>query len=220
MRLKAKDVIATILAAAIAVPYSWPGGGRVRSGRTWSLSGWGLSTVVFRLDCPLTYTEDRARRRAGQPGLGTGFIDHYLTWVAYPQRCAGLVQPMAAATVTGSWIGALILWRRQVDLRHAGLTVRPRVDPSVDPGWTQSEKERSRGAIPTDPRLDRRSLCSPNRGNVHYNLTHPLTAANPCDSAGNRCCRWGLTTLARCGIARDRRRRPCPRRLDRARRMA
>jgi hypothetical protein len=59
MRLKAKDVIATILAAAIAVPYSWPGGGRVRSGRTWSLSGWGLSTVLFRLDCPLTYTEDR-----------------------------------------------------------------------------------------------------------------------------------------------------------------
>jgi hypothetical protein len=32
---------------------------------TWphvSLSGWGLSTVVFRLDCPLTYAEDRATR--------------------------------------------------------------------------------------------------------------------------------------------------------------
>jgi Protein of Unknown function (DUF2784) len=37
--------------------------------------GWGLVTVVYHLNRPLTFLEDRARRRAGEPGLTAGFID-------------------------------------------------------------------------------------------------------------------------------------------------
>lgn len=72
------------------------------------LAGWGFSTIVFRLNCPLTYVEDWARRRAGQPGLSTGFIDHYLTGVLYPERYAGLVQALAASAVAVSWAGAAL----------------------------------------------------------------------------------------------------------------
>lgn len=72
------------------------------------LSGWGLSTVVCHLNCPLTHVEDVARRRVGQPGLPDGFINHYLTGVVYPDRHARLVLALAAATVTASWTGALL----------------------------------------------------------------------------------------------------------------
>lgn len=77
------------------------------------LAAWGFSTVVLHLDCPLTYLEDWARRKAGERGLTTGFIDHYLTGVVYPERYAGLLQVLAAATVAVSWVGALVLWRRR-----------------------------------------------------------------------------------------------------------
>ncbi|MCW2639186.1 MAG: hypothetical protein JWP76_1492 [Dactylosporangium sp.] len=75
------------------------------------VAGWGLITVVFHLGCPLTDLEDWARRRAGEPGLTTGFIDHYLAGVVYPERYAGVVGLLAAVAVGMSWIGASIRWR-------------------------------------------------------------------------------------------------------------
>ena len=74
-------------------------------------AGWGLAIVVFRLNCPLTYVEDWARRRAGGPGLRTGFIDTYLTGVVYPARYTGLIQLLVAIVVAASWIGAAVRWR-------------------------------------------------------------------------------------------------------------
>jgi hypothetical protein len=74
-------------------------------------AGWGLVTVVYHLNCPLTFLEDWARRRAGGPGLTTGFIDHYLTGVVYPERYAAVVRLLAAAAVVVSWVGAWIRWR-------------------------------------------------------------------------------------------------------------
>jgi|SRR2546421_4415647 len=75
-------------------------------------AGWGLSTVVFHLNCPLTHLEDWARRRAGERGLSTGFIDHYLTGVVYPSRYAGLVQALVGVIVVGSVAGTVLRWRR------------------------------------------------------------------------------------------------------------
>jgi hypothetical protein len=72
-----------------------------------ALAGWGFSTIVFNVNCPLTYLEDQARRHAGQQGLPHGFIDRYLTGVVYPQRHTRLVQLLAATTVQISWIGVL-----------------------------------------------------------------------------------------------------------------
>jgi hypothetical protein len=90
-----------------------------------ALPGWGLSTIVCHLDCPLTRIEDAARRRAGQPGLDGGFIDHYLTGVVYPERYAHLAEATAVAAVAGSWTGALIRQRGR-GVGHADRNERSR----------------------------------------------------------------------------------------------
>jgi Protein of Unknown function (DUF2784) len=68
-------------------------------------AGWGLSTLVFRLNCPLTWLEDWSRRKAGGSGLSNGFIDTYLTGIVYPERYTRLLQSLAAAVVAVSWVG-------------------------------------------------------------------------------------------------------------------
>jgi hypothetical protein len=75
-------------------------------------AGWGLAITAFGLNCPLTYVEDSARRRAGERGLTTGFIDHYLTGVVYPARYTGLIQVLVGVVVVGSWAGAVLVRRR------------------------------------------------------------------------------------------------------------
>lgn len=77
------------------------------------LVAWGFSTILLYFDCPLTYLEDWARHKAGERGLATGFIDHYLTGVVYPEQYAGLLQVLTAGTIAVSWAGALVLWRRR-----------------------------------------------------------------------------------------------------------
>ena len=65
---------------------------------------WGFSTIVFSLRCPLTDVEDWARVRGGEAPLsGTGFIDHYLENVVYPERYTRAVQVLAAVAVLVSW---------------------------------------------------------------------------------------------------------------------
>lgn len=74
--------------------------------------GWGLSTVVFGFGCPLTQVEQWARRSAGEQGLvPTGFIDHYLTGVVYPQEALELVRLLAGLVVIASWVGLVLLNR-------------------------------------------------------------------------------------------------------------
>lgn len=94
-------------------------------------AGWGLSTLLFGLHCPLTWLEDWARRRAGGSGLSHGFIDTYLTGIVYPERYTGLLQFLVAAAVTVSWVGAL---RNAVTargrLRHAGMEPNSGKDPT------------------------------------------------------------------------------------------
>ncbi|WP_328477920.1 DUF2784 domain-containing protein [Actinoplanes sp. NBC_00393] len=72
---------------------------------------WGLSTVVFGFNCPLTWVEDRAREQAGSAGLERGFIDTYLTGIIYPERYAGLMQALVAVLVAVSWAGAAYRWQ-------------------------------------------------------------------------------------------------------------
>ncbi|SDU80746.1 DUF2784 domain-containing protein [Gordonia westfalica] len=72
--------------------------------------GWGVASVGLRVKCPLTDAENWARHRAGEAGLpSTGFIDHYLTGVIYPESAVGLVRGLVAVLVIVSWVG---LWRR------------------------------------------------------------------------------------------------------------
>jgi hypothetical protein len=61
--------------------------------------------VANVVNCPLTWAEDRARRRAGGPGLARGFIDTYLTGVLYPARYLVVLQTLAGLAVLVSWLG-------------------------------------------------------------------------------------------------------------------
>jgi hypothetical protein len=86
---------------------------------------WGFATVTIGLICPLTTVEHWARQRAGQPGLPpSGFIDHYLAGVVYPQRYADVVTWLVAAAVIVSWAGLLIRWRRGALQRSSSAPAR------------------------------------------------------------------------------------------------
>nr|WP_164877574.1 DUF2784 domain-containing protein [Prescottella agglutinans] len=74
---------------------------------------WGFSTVLLGFDCPLTYVENWARERGGEPRLpSTGFIAHYLTGVVYPEHALNLVRALVAACVVVSWAGYAYLRTR------------------------------------------------------------------------------------------------------------
>jgi len=82
-------------------------------------AGWGLLITVFSLPCPLTWLEDRLRRRAGEQGLPSGFIDTYIEGVLFPQRFVMEVRAAAAVLVLIAWVGLLIRWRRGSGARSA-----------------------------------------------------------------------------------------------------
>lgn len=70
---------------------------------------WGLAVVVFSIRCPLTDVEDWARRRTGEEQLsGTGFIDHYIEGVLYPEQHTALLQGLVGALVVVSWVGYVV----------------------------------------------------------------------------------------------------------------
>lgn len=75
-------------------------------------AGWGLVIIVFSLICPLTPLEDHFRRKAGEQGLQTGFIDTYIEGVLYPERYVEEVRLAVAAAVVISWVGLLARYRR------------------------------------------------------------------------------------------------------------
>jgi Protein of Unknown function (DUF2784) len=83
-------------------------------------AGWGMSTLLFHQDCPLSLVENWARRQAGVPGLKQrGFIDTYLTGVVYPARDLALVQALVGVTIAVSWAGVLLRRRRRPRARRA-----------------------------------------------------------------------------------------------------
>jgi hypothetical protein len=75
-------------------------------------AAWGFAIVVGQLQCPLTTAESWSRQHAGQAGVTKGFIDRYIEGVLYPERYAGLMQALAAATVLVSWVGGYLYRRR------------------------------------------------------------------------------------------------------------
>ena len=76
------------------------------------VASWGIIAVTIGVECPLTYAEDRLRELAGQPGLPTGFIDHYIEGVIYPEHYTIGIRWLMAAMVAISWTGLVIRRRR------------------------------------------------------------------------------------------------------------
>lgn len=83
---------------------------------------WGLVSVLFGVECPLTAWEDALRRAAGGAGLERGFIDTYLTGVVYPGEHLRTAQALVAVLVVASWVGLAVRVRRARRSRDA---VRP-----------------------------------------------------------------------------------------------
>jgi len=69
--------------------------------------GWGVTTVVAGLRCPLTTLENHFRNQAGRNRLDRrGFIDHYLEGVIYPERYTAALWALAGTLVLISWVVA------------------------------------------------------------------------------------------------------------------
>jgi len=75
-------------------------------------AAWGLLIVFNAVDCPLTWAENWARRRAGDRGYDQGFIDTYVTGVLYRARYLTQMRLLVAAVVLVSWVGWWY-WRRR-----------------------------------------------------------------------------------------------------------
>lgn len=73
---------------------------------------WGIMSVITGVECPLTVVEDWGRVNAGLEGLPpSGFIDHYIEGVIYPEEYTNLARLGVAVLVVFSWVG--YLWRRR-----------------------------------------------------------------------------------------------------------
>ncbi|MEU0487990.1 DUF2784 domain-containing protein [Nocardiopsis sp. NPDC006139] len=85
-------------------------------------TAYALGITLIGWECPLTHVERRARHHAGQEGLPpTGFIDHYLTGVVYPEEHLATVRLAAAALILLTWTVPLtraLRHRRNAAHRH------------------------------------------------------------------------------------------------------
>ncbi|MFD5824539.1 DUF2784 domain-containing protein [Lentzea sp. NPDC060358] len=70
-----------------------------------ALGAWAILSIITPTVCPLTVWENHFREQAGMPLLETGFIDHYIDGVWYPESASMLVQLVLGAVVLTSWIG-------------------------------------------------------------------------------------------------------------------
>jgi hypothetical protein len=77
-----------------------------------AVASWGVLSVVIGVECPLTLAEDWGRRNAGLAGLpASGFIDHYIEGVIYPEEYTNLARLGVAVLVLFSYAGYVL--RRQ-----------------------------------------------------------------------------------------------------------
>lgn len=69
-----------------------------------ALAAWAVLSIVTPTVCPLTVWENDLRAMAGRPVLETGFIDHYIDGVWYPESASTLVQLVLGSIVIFSWV--------------------------------------------------------------------------------------------------------------------
>jgi hypothetical protein len=95
---------------------------------------WGAVVEFTGWICPLTPLEIRLRQAAGAPSYATGFVEHYLVPIVYPEALTADLQVALGCVVVG--INGVIyaaLWRRRsargnpsgYPARDGGGTARP-----------------------------------------------------------------------------------------------
>jgi hypothetical protein len=62
-------------------------------------AAWGVFIAASGGTCPLTPLENELRRRAGQAGYESGFLEHYLVPVLYPEGLTRELQWVLAGFV-------------------------------------------------------------------------------------------------------------------------
>jgi hypothetical protein len=94
-------------------------------------AAWLVLVVAASLPCPLTWVEDRARERAGQPPLTGGFLENHVAGVFYPHGHERAAQVVAALIVLSSWAGLLVVRRRRRRADSRSQPRRSRPGPAV-----------------------------------------------------------------------------------------
>lgn len=77
---------------------------------------WGALISLVGWICPLTPLENRFRRLAGQEGYETGFIEHYIASVVYPEgltRTHQIVIGVGVLLLNALVYGAIVVRRRR-----------------------------------------------------------------------------------------------------------
>ena len=77
---------------------------------------WGVLSVVFTWDCPLTDLQQELRALGGRAPLPGGFIDTYVSGVIVPADADGTAQLVVLGVVGVSWV---LLIRQALRSRHA-----------------------------------------------------------------------------------------------------
>lgn len=90
---------------------------------------WVIFAEWFEKICPLTFLENWLRQKAGGSFYNTGFVDHYITPVLYPD---GLTHQMQVV------LGAIILVINLTLYAIAFVRVRQRSKPAVHDAATQA----------------------------------------------------------------------------------
>jgi len=83
---------------------------------------WGAGIELLGGICPLTPLENHFRRLAGEQGYASGFIEHYVVPVLYPDALTRRVQVMLGVLVlvTNAAVYGWVLWRWWTTRPHAG----------------------------------------------------------------------------------------------------
>jgi hypothetical protein len=70
-----------------------------------AMGAWAVLSLSTPITCPITVWENYFRGLAGMPVLETGFIDHYIDGVWYPESTSMMVQLVLGSIVIFSWVG-------------------------------------------------------------------------------------------------------------------
>ena len=69
---------------------------------------WGVGSLAFGVECPLTGLEKGLRRAAGEAPYAGGFVDRYLEDALYPESLTPLLWVLAAAVTAWSYARLLV----------------------------------------------------------------------------------------------------------------
>ncbi len=71
-------------------------------------AAWGVTIIIGGWICPLTPLENHLRQLGGESGYETGFIEHYITVLIYPET---LTRPMQVGLgLAGFVFNACVYW--------------------------------------------------------------------------------------------------------------